>query len=141
MHSDALFISLVVFLPALAALVLAFFPKDKPEAIKLTSLAVTIAVFAMTLWMVFPGNPDPGVDTAKFKAGVAEMQNAFSSSWIPSFNIYYFMGMDGISFTLVLLTSFVSMLSMAASWPINKHVKAYCILFLLLETGMLGVFL
>ena len=51
------------------------------------------------------------------------------------------MGVDGISFTLVLLTSFVSLLSMAASWNITKHVKAYCILFLLLETGMLGVFL
>ena len=61
--------------------------------------------------------------------------------WIPSFNIYYFMGIDGISFPLVMLTSFVSMLAMGASWPIDKHVKAYCILFLLLETGMLGVFL
>ena len=69
------------------------------------------------------------------------MQNVFSVDWIPSFNIDYFMGIDGISFPLIVLTSFVSMLSMGASWPINKHVKAYCILFLLLETGMLGVFL
>lgn len=139
MNSDAIFLSLVVFLPAIAALALAFFPKDKPEAIKLTSLAVTIAVFAMTVWMILPGGDSK--HSAKFSVGVAELQNAFSSQWIPSFNIYYFMGMDGISFTLVILTSFVSMLSMAASWPINKHVKAYCILFLLLETGMLGVFL
>lgn len=139
MNSDAIFLSLVVFLPAIAALALAFFPKDKPEAIKLTSLAVTIAVFAMTVWMILPGGDSE--HSAKFSVGVAKLQNAFSSQWIPSFNIYYFMGMDGISFTLVLLTSFVSMLSMAASWPINKHVKAYCILFLLLETGMLGVFL
>ena len=69
------------------------------------------------------------------------MQNVFSIAWIPSFNIHYFMGIDGISFPLVLLTAFVSMLAMGASWPITKHVKAYCILFLLLETGMLGVFL
>ena len=61
--------------------------------------------------------------------------------WIQSFNIYYFMGVDGISFPLVLLTSFVCLLAMGASWNIDKHVKAYCILFLLLETGMLGVFL
>jgi NADH-quinone oxidoreductase subunit M len=139
MHSDAMFLSLVVFLPALGALLLAFFPKDKPEAIKLTSLAVTVAVFAMTVWMILPGSSS--ADSAKFTAGVSELQNAFNLDWIPSFNIYYFMGMDGISFSLVILTSFVSMLSMAASWPINKHVKAYCILFLLLETGMLGVFL
>ena len=51
------------------------------------------------------------------------------------------MGVDGISLPLVVLTAFISMLAMGASWTIKKHVKAYCILFLLLETGMLGVFL
>jgi NADH-quinone oxidoreductase subunit M len=139
MTSDASFLSLVVFLPALGALLLAFFPKDKPEAIKLASLAITVAVFLLTVWMMLPG--EPGADNAKFQAGVAELQNAFTLNWIPSFNIYYFMGVDGISFTLLLLTSFTSMIAMGASWPIAKHVKAYCILFLLLETGMLGVFL
>ena len=75
-----------------------------------------------------------------FSAGVDGMQNLFAIKWIPSFNIQYLMGTDGISFPLVVLTAFLSMLCMAASWPIKKHVKAYCILFLLLETGMLGVF-
>ena len=51
------------------------------------------------------------------------------------------MGTDGISFPLVVLTTFLSMLAMGASWPIKKHEKAYCVLFLLLETGMIGVFL
>jgi NADH-quinone oxidoreductase subunit M len=51
------------------------------------------------------------------------------------------MGLDGISFPLIMLTTFLSVLAMAASWNITKHVKAYCILFLLLETGMIGVFL
>ena len=69
------------------------------------------------------------------------MQQAFSVPWIPSFNVNYFLGIDGISFPLVILTSFICMLAMGASWPINKHVKAYCMLFLLLETGMLGVFM
>ena len=69
------------------------------------------------------------------------MQDLFSVPWIKSFNIYYLMGIDGISFPLVILTSFVCMLAMGASWNIEKHVKAYCILFLLLETGMIGVFL
>jgi NADH-quinone oxidoreductase subunit M len=62
-------------------------------------------------------------------------------AWIPAFNIYYFLGVDGINLPLVLLTSFLSMLAMWASWPITKSVRGYCILFLLLETGMLGVFL
>ena len=69
------------------------------------------------------------------------MQDLFSVPWIKSFNIFYLMGTDGISFPLVILTSFVCMLAMGASWNIDKHVKAYCILFLLLETGMIGVFL
>ena len=90
----------------------------------------------MTLAMIF------GTESAsQFEAGAAGMQNLFAVPWIPSFDIQYFMGIDGISFPLVVLTAFVSVLAMGASWPIKKHVKAYCILFLLLETGMLGVFL
>ena len=69
------------------------------------------------------------------------MQHVFSLPWIPAFNIHYMLGIDGISFPLVILTSFLSMLAMAASWPIAKHVKGYCMLFLILETGMLGVFM
>ncbi|HVX59574.1 MAG TPA: NADH-quinone oxidoreductase subunit M [Pirellulales bacterium] len=132
-------LSLIVFLPAAGALTLAFLPKNKPELIKLVSLFITIAVFLITLWMAMGGQN--AAETGKFQKGLAEMQDAFSVSWIPSFNIYYMMGLDGISFTLVLLTSFLSVLAMGASWSINKHVKAYCILYLLLETGMLGVFM
>ena len=69
------------------------------------------------------------------------MQNVYHQSWIPAFNIHYFLGVNGISLPLVILTSFLSLLAMSASWPIVKNVRAYCILFLLLETGMLGVFL
>jgi len=61
--------------------------------------------------------------------------------WIPAFNIYYFLGVDGLSLPLVLLTTLVAFLSMIASWHVVKAVKAYCILFLLLLTGMLGVFM
>jgi len=131
-------LSLIVFLPAAGALALMLpvFPKDKPELVKLVSLFITVAVFLLTVFMVMGG----GVQ-GQFEKGASEMQDAFSLPWIPSFNIYYLMGVDGISFTLVLLTSFLSVLAMGASWPINKHVKAYCILYLLLETGMLGVFL
>ena len=81
-----------------------------------------------------------GWSQVQFTAGVAEMQNLFAIDWIPSFGIHYMMGTDGISFPLIVLTAFVSLLAMGASWPIKKHEKAYCVLFLLLETGMLGVF-
>ena len=129
------YLSLLVFLPALGALVLAFFPQGRDEAIKFTTLGVTIFTFLLTLGLFMDSN---GVN---FEGGVAEMQNLFAVSWIPTFGVQYMMGLDGISFPLVVLTAFLSVLAMGASWPITKHVKAYCILFLLLETGMLGVFL
>jgi NADH-quinone oxidoreductase subunit M len=131
------FFSTIVFLPTVVAMLLwIFVPRDKEDALRWITLAATAVVFLMTAWMLFPGGEE-----GQFSAGVAEMQNAFSVPWISSFNIDYFMGTDGISFPLVVLTSFLCMLAMGASWNITRHVKAYCILFLLLETGMLGVFL
>jgi NADH-quinone oxidoreductase subunit M len=129
-------LSFVIFAPAAAALILAFFPKDKIESMRLFALAATIVIFLVTFWMAMQGD-QPG----QFKVDTAEMQNASTRPWIPAFNIFYFLGLDGVSFPLVVLTSFVSVLAMGASWSITKHVKAYLILFLLLETGMLGVFM
>ncbi len=129
------YLSLLVFLPALGALVISLLPRLTDDSYKLISLAITIVVFLLTLGFFREGAP------IAFEPGVAEMQNMFNLDWIPSFGIQYFMAIDGISFPLVVLTAFLSVLAMGASWPINKHVKAYCILFLLLETGMLGVFL
>jgi len=135
LSEPAVYLSLLVFLPALAALVLALFPRATDDAYKLITLGVTIFVLILSLGLFKQG---AGVD---FKVGVAEMQNMFNLDWIPSFGIQYVMGIDGISFPLVVLTAFLFVLSMGASWPINKHVKAYCVLFLLLETGVLGCFL
>jgi len=129
------YLSLMVFLPALGALVIAFFPRGRDEAVKFTSLAFTIVTFLLAAGLFLQRND------VHFRGEVAQMQNLFSAPWIPSFGIQYLMGLDGISFPLVVLTAFLSVLAMGASWPITKHVKAYCILFLLLETGMLGVFM
>jgi NADH-quinone oxidoreductase subunit M len=60
--------------------------------------------------------------------------------WIEQFGIEYFMGIDGISMSLILLTTAISFLAMIASWNITSYVRGYCMLFLLLETGMLGTF-
>ncbi len=140
-NSYAALLTLVVFLPALGALVLAFFPKDRPEGMRLFALAVSAVVFVLTVVLAWPTPAGGSAAMTGFSIGKAGMQQMFSVPWITSFNIFYFMGMDGISLPLVVLTSFLSMLALAASWPIIKAVKAYLILFLLLETGMLGVFL
>jgi NADH-quinone oxidoreductase subunit M len=129
-------LSAIIFLPAAGALLLAFIPSTSDNALRWFSFAVTVGVFLLTLLLIVPVFPNVAFDAAQ-----ARMQDAFSVPWIPSFNIHYFLGVDGISLPLVLLTSFITMLSMGASWSITKHVKGYCILFLLLETGMLGVFM
>lgn len=134
LSDPAVYLSLLIFLPAVAAMLLAMLPRLSDETYRLISLAVTLFVFVLSLGFFFK-------DSIEFEAGVAGMQNLFNFAWIPTFGIQYFMGMDGISFPLVVLTTFLFVLAMAASWPINKHVKAYCVLFLLLETGVLGVFL
>jgi len=134
-----LLLSAIVFLPALGALLLAFVPKDKVDIIRYLTLAVTALVLIVCVWGFLISS-----DT-QFDMAADGIQGAFdvdlNIDWIPSFDIYYIMGFDGISFPLVILTAFVSLLAMGASWSIKKHVKGYCILFLLLEMGMLGVFL
>lgn len=136
---SVLLLTAIVFLPALSAIVIALLPSNKPDVIRFATLGVTIAVLILTVLGLM--DPLGWQAPTKFVAAKAEMQGAFNVSWIPSFDIEYFMGMDGISFPLVMLTAFISVLAMGASWSITKAVKGYCILFLLLETGMLGVFL
>jgi len=131
----------IVFLPALVAAVLSLpiVPKAREDFIRWTTLATTAVVFVLSLWMAVPwlfGATGP----AQFTLGDPSMQAVVKLPWIESFGIEYLMGVDGISLPLVVLTTFLSMLAAAASWPITKHVKAYHVLFLLLVTGMLGVF-
>ncbi len=138
--------SLIIFLPTLVALILLFIPARATEAIRRLTLGATLVVFLLSLRLILPGfggsdNPvEQAVSQARFTAGEPGFQNLVQIPWIPSFDIYYFLGLDGLSLPLVLLTAFLSVLAAAASWSITKHVKAYSILFLLLETGMLGVF-
>ena len=134
-------LSVIVFLPAVVAAVLALpvIPRAREELIRWITLATTAVVFLLSLWMAWPGLFG-AQGPAQFAIGEAGMQLVVSKPWIPAFKIEYLLGVDGISMPLVVLTTFLSLLACAASWPITKHVKAYHVLFLLLETGMLGVF-
>jgi NADH-quinone oxidoreductase subunit M len=134
-------LSAIVFLPALVAafLSLPILPKAREEAVRWITLLTTAVVFVLSLWMAWPqlfGAAGP----AQFRLGEAGMQAVVKLPWIRAFGIEYLLGVDGISMPLVVLTTFLSMLAAAASWPISKNVKAYHVLFLLLETGMLGAF-
>jgi NADH-quinone oxidoreductase subunit M len=142
LSNPTVLMSLIIFLPTVAAFVLLFFPKGQDETMKQFSFITTIIVFALTVWIALPASePKPKADALGFSLLTGQMQYEFEHDWIPAFDIKYHLGLDGISLPLVVLTSFLSVLAMWASWPIVKHVRAYCILFLLLETGMLGVFM
>jgi NADH-quinone oxidoreductase subunit M len=135
-------LSTLVFLPAFVAFFLALpiIPKAREEAIRWIALATTAVVFLLSLWIAVPRLFGPTVDPSQFTLGDPGMQGVVKLPWIKPFNIEYLLGVDGISLPLVVLTTFLAMLACAASWPITKHVKAYFVLFLLLVTGMLGVF-
>ena len=126
-------LSLVVFLPALVAVFMTLLPKGSDDLVKLITFVTTVAT--LVLVAVFMLSPFDLAD------GGMQPELTFSKPWIPSFSIDYFMGVDGISLPLVVLTAFISLVSMVAAWSINKNVKGFCMLFLVLETGMLGVFL
>ena len=139
-------LTLIVFLPAFVAALLSLpiIPKAREEAIRWIAFATTAVTFVLSLWMAWPGLFAAlgfgAAGPAQFTIGEAGMQAVVKKPWIPAFGIEYLLGVDGISMPLVLLTTFLSMLASAASWPITKHVKAYHVLFLLLVTGMVGVF-
>ncbi len=135
MNTHVFWLSLLVFLPSLGAIVIAFVPKDRVELLRGISLVATALTFVLSVGaFLLPSS------AMHFDTSAATMQHSFVLSWIPSFDISYSMGIDGISLPLVLLTTLVSLLAMGASWSVTKYVKAYCILFLILETAMLGVF-
>ncbi len=125
-------LSIVTFLPAMAALVLAIFLKGSDEAAnrnaKWLALFATSATFLASLLIL-----------AQFDPSVTEFQMVEETSWI--MGLSYKMGVDGISVLFVMLTTFCMPLVIAASWDVSTRVKEYMIAFLVLETLMLGVFM
>ncbi|WP_417721958.1 NADH-quinone oxidoreductase subunit M [Salipiger sp.] len=125
-------LSIVTFLPGLAALILAVFLRGGDAAAnrnaRWLAMAATTATFVISLFILFGFDPS---DTG--------FQMVETGSWIMGMN--YKMGVDGISVLFVLLTTFMMPLTILASWEVKTRVKEYMIAFLLLETLMLGVFM
>ena len=164
-ETDLIWMSLLIFIPTVFATVLIFFPKGWEEAMRWWSLfgtaltlGISICVFLLYGLQVVDRNASGERDAARQKISLLERTRAADATaaagkapdsenwvgrvpWIPRFNVEYFLGGDGISMPLVLLTTFLCFLAMIASWNITKFVRGYCMLFLVLETGMLGTFL
>lgn len=127
--TDAALLSLTIFTPTIFAILLMAFDKKAEEGMRVFTLIGTLLTFLLSL-MVWQ----------RFDPGRSDYQMLVDLQWIPVWNIHYRLGIDGISLPLVLLTGLVSMLAAVAAWSIKDKIRGYLILFLLLETGMMGVF-
>ncbi len=124
-------LSILIFTPLVGAILLAFIPDANERAIRIGALLVAAVAFVVSVVLVLA-----------FDNEAAGFQFKQVVDWIGFFGIQYKVGVDGISLVLVLLTTLLTMISILASFgPIKTRVKEYMIAFLVLEVGMLGVFL
>ena len=167
---DFIWLTALVFSPCAFAVVLLFFPRGTERAMcwwtltgTATTLGISIAIFLNyrldLVDQVRPGTPDYPAKRhlisleARSLAVTPEAGDPANAHdwigrtpWIEPFGIDYFLGIDGLSMPLILLTTFLIFLAMMASFGINRYesterlVRGYCILLLLLETGILGIF-
>jgi NADH-quinone oxidoreductase subunit M len=123
-------LSLVTFIPAAGAVLVLLLPRGQRALVKGAALAVSALTFAVSLplW-------------SRFNAATADYQFVEERAWMPTLGISYHVGIDGISLLLVLLTTFLMPLVLLSAWrAIEAREKEFAITMLLLETGMLGVF-
>jgi NADH-quinone oxidoreductase subunit M len=122
-------ISLLLMLPLIGALVLLLIPRQQRQTLFTLALLSSLAAFVLSLRLF-----------QAFDPGAGEMQFVERIPWMPTFGIGYIVGIDGISLFLVLLTTFLMPLAIAASWTVQDKIKEYLFFMLVLETGMLGAF-
>ena len=120
----------IIWFPIIGMVAIAFIPRDKEDVIKITAAVATGLQLLLTL-----------VLWQNYDAGDGGMQFMVRAEWIPSFNITYILGVDGLSLPMAILTALLCFIGVFVSWNINKAVKGYFALFLLLDTGIMGVFL
>ena len=126
-------LNLVTLFPLVGVLVILLFKQEQKKEIRWTALIVSLITFGLSIWVLTlfnPQNPD--------------LQLVINLSWIEiaGLEISYQMGVDGLSILLVLLTAFLTPISLLSTWTaVEDRVKDFMIFFLLLEVGMMGVFL
>ncbi|TAH53017.1 MAG: NADH-quinone oxidoreductase subunit M [Chloroflexota bacterium] len=123
-------LTLLILFPLLAALITALLPRDNMRLIKGWAFVAVAIEFGLSLYML-----------ANFVPNTSQMQFVEFYPWVPQFGISYHVGVDGLSFWLVILTTFLMLIAIPASFSeINVRVKEYFIFFLILESALLGVF-
>ncbi len=126
-------LNLVIFFPLVGVLVLVFMPAGRKNLLRWTALLASLVTFGLSIWML-----------TQFDKSNPDLQLALNLPWIQvaGWDIRYAVGVDGLSILLVLLTTFLSPISILSTWTaVEERVKDFMLFFLLLEVGMLGVFL
>jgi NADH-quinone oxidoreductase subunit M len=122
-------LSILVFLPLLGLIIIMILPKSAAPKAKIVALIFTLFTVAMAVYIWYIFDKTSG-----------NMQFVEKYNWISGVNIFYSLGIDGISLPIVFLTCLLSVLGVLVSWNIDNRQKAFFALLLLLQTGMLGVF-
>ncbi len=136
-------LSLITFLPIIGMILIMFIPKTQEKAVKNLTLGITGIQLLLSIIILAAFDYTKG---GIFDASSFQFKEMFTwidisgMSWIGRIKIDYFLGVDGISVPLVFLTALITFIATLASWNISKSVKGYFALFLLLDTGMMGVF-
>ncbi len=126
-------LTLVTFFPLVGVLIILFLNKEQKTAIRWTALITSLITFGISIWVLVLFNPEN-----------PDLQLVIDIPWIKvaGWEISYLMGIDGMSILLVLLTTFLTPISILSTWTaVEERVKEFMIFFLLLEVGMVGVFL
>ncbi len=128
-------LSIILFTPLVGALVLLFVPKENKDAIRWIANIFALGGFLISVPLV------PMFWAQRFEPGFKFLEGT-PNNWIPSIGAGYNLGIDGISFLLIMLTTLLGWISILSSWTaIEIRVKEYYVWFLVLQTGMLGVFM
>jgi len=129
---DFSFISTIIFLPVVGAILIAFLPGLSPRMIKRIAAIFTFIPLALSIYVfsIF--------DRSLGAAGVIQFEEKLS--WIPAINAHYHLGVDGLSLPLVILMTFLGFLVVLISWKVNLRPREFFAWLLLLETSILGVF-
>jgi NADH-quinone oxidoreductase subunit M len=123
-------LTVLLLIPLVASVVTLLLPARSERLIKVLTIAATALVFVWSLLVL-----------SRFAIGSSAMQMIATVPWVPSIGMSYKVGIDGLSLPLTLLTSLLTLLCAIYTWRLDKQVKMFCFLLLLLEVGMLGVFL
>src|SRR5689334_4846220 len=125
------YLSLILFEPLVGALLILIVSKQNENAIKWIANATALAGFVISIPLWFWYTP-----------GTADFQLVERAPWIPTVGAEYFLGVDGLSVLLILLTTMMGFIAVLSSWTaITERIKEYYIFLLVLQTGMLGAFM